>query len=78
MFVTSLQLDDMKQIIPLGKGKFVTIDSYGESRETRRSNIMVAAFAMIISALTVGAMLGIDITSPNSTPQHADPHRAYR
>ena len=68
----------MKQIIPLGKGKFVTIDSYGESRETRRGSIIVAAFAMLISALTVGAVLGIDITSPNTTTQHGYPHRTDR
>jgi hypothetical protein len=68
----------MKQIIPLGKGKFVTIDSYGESRETRRGSITVAAFAMILSALTVGAMLGIDITSPNTTTQHEYPRSTGR
>jgi beta-lactamase regulating signal transducer with metallopeptidase domain len=68
----------MKHIIPLGKGKFITLDSYGESHETRRGDIMVAVFAIIITIITVGAALGIDITSPNSTPQHADPHRAYR
>ena len=67
----------MKQIISLGKGKFVHLDSYGESNETRRGDIMVAALAIIITTVTVGAALGIDITSPNSTP-HADPHRAYR
>lgn len=77
VFVTSLQLTDMKQIIPLGKGKFVHLDSYGESHETRRGDIMVAAFAIIITTITVGAALGIDITSPNSTP-HANPHRSYR
>ena len=68
----------MKQIIPLGKGKFVHLDSYGEVSETRRGSIIVAAFAMIISALTVGAMLGIDITSPNTTTQHGYPHRTNR
>ena len=67
----------MKQIISLGKGKFVHLDSYGESNETRRGDIMVAALAIIITTVTVGAALGIDITSPNSTP-HANPHRAYR
>lgn len=75
--VTSLQLTDMKQIISLGKGKFVHLDSYGESRETRRGDIIVAAFAIIMTTIIVGAALGIDITSPNSTP-HANPHRSYR
>ena len=67
----------MKQIIPLGKGKFIHLDSYGESNETRRGDIMVVALAIIITTVTVGAALGIDITSPNSTP-HVTPHRAYR
>jgi beta-lactamase regulating signal transducer with metallopeptidase domain len=68
----------MKQIIPLGKGRFVHVDSYGASHETRRGSIIVAAFAMIISALTVGAVLGIDITSPNTTTQHGYTHRTDR
>jgi hypothetical protein len=67
----------MKQIIPLGKGRFVHVDSYGAS-QTRRGSIIVAAFAMIISAITVGAVLGIDITSPNTTTQHGYPHRTDR
>jgi hypothetical protein len=67
----------MKRIISLGKGKFVHLDSYGEVSETRRGSIIVAAFAIIISALTVGAVLGIDITSP-STTQHGYPHRTDR
>jgi hypothetical protein len=68
----------MKRIISLGKGKFVHLDSYGEVSETRRGSIIVAAFAMLISALTVGAALGIDITSPNTTTQHEYPHRTNR
>jgi hypothetical protein len=68
----------MKRIISLGKGKFVHLDSYGEVSETRRGSIIVAAFAMLISALTVGAVLGIDITSPNTTTQHEYPHRTNR
>jgi beta-lactamase regulating signal transducer with metallopeptidase domain len=78
VFGTSLQLTDMKQIISLGKGRFVHVDSYGASHETRRGSIIVAAFAMIISALTVGAVLGIDITSPNTTTQHGYTHRTDR
>lgn len=77
VFVTFLQLTDMKQIISLGKGKFVHLDSYGESHETRRGDIIVAALVIIITTITVGAALGIDITSPNSTP-HVDLRRSYR
>lgn len=52
----------------MGKGKYIHLDSYGEFYETRRSNWMVAAFALVIAALTAGAMLGVDITAPTSTP----------
>lgn len=68
----------MKQIVPLGKGKFMHLDSYGESRETRRWNLFIGVIAIAISSFTVGAMLGIDITSPNSTPQHDNTHRTDR
>ena len=68
----------MKRIISLGKGKFVHLDSYGEVSETRRGSIIVATFAVLISALTVGAVLGIDITSPSTTTQHGYPHRTNR
>lgn len=67
----------MKQIVPLGSGKFVTIDSYGESRETRRWNLFIGVIAIAISSFTVGAMLGIDITSPNTTPTHDNTHRTH-
>jgi hypothetical protein len=68
----------MKHIIPLGKGKFVTIDSYGESRETRRWNLFIGVIAIVISSLTIGAMLGIDITSPQSKPDYEQLHRTDR
>lgn len=68
----------MKQIVPLGSGKFVTIDSYGESRETRRWNLFIGAIALLISSLTIGAMLGIDITAPQSKPDYEQLHRPDR
>ena len=68
----------MKQIVPLGSGKFVTIDSYGESRETRRWNLFIGVIALLISSLTVGAMLGIDITAPQSKPDYEQLHRSHR
>lgn len=60
----------MKHIIPLGKGNLIQLDSYRESRETRRWNWVVAFFAILIATFTAGAMLGMDITSPNSKPTH--------
>jgi beta-lactamase regulating signal transducer with metallopeptidase domain len=51
----------------MGRGKYITLDSYGESRETRRGSIAVAIFSIIIAAISASALLGVDITSP-STP----------
>ena len=65
----------MKHIVPLGKGNLIHLDSYRESRETRRWNWVVASFAIIIAAFTAGAMFGIDITSANSTQQHDNTRR---
>lgn len=68
----------MKHIIPLGKGKFMHLDSYGESRKTRQWNLFIGVIAVAISSLTVGAMLGIDITAPNSAPDYEQLHRPDR
>ena len=68
----------MKHTVRLAKNQYVLLDSYGESHKTRRTtNLMIAFLAVLISTITVPAMLGIDITSP--TPQnHADTHRTRR
>jgi hypothetical protein len=63
----------MKQIYSMGKGKYITLDSYGESYETRRSNVVVFLLASIIAAITIAAALGVDITDP-SPKQHHDIH----
>ena len=55
----------------MGKGKYITLDSYGESNETRRSDVIVFLLASIIAAITIAAALGVDVTSP-STQQHHD------
>lgn len=68
----------MKHTVRLAKNQYVHLDSYGESNKTRRStNLMIAFLAVLISTITVPAMLGIDITS--LAPQnHADTHRPHR
>jgi len=57
----------MKRIYSMGKGKYVTLDSYGESHENRRWSIAIAAFSVIITIITATSLVGVDITSP-STP----------
>jgi beta-lactamase regulating signal transducer with metallopeptidase domain len=63
----------MKRICSLGKGRYIHLDSYGESHETRRSNVVVFLLASIIAAITIAAALGVDITDP-SPKQHHDIH----
>ena len=57
----------MKTIYSMGKGKYITLDSYGESRETRRWSIAIAIFSIIIAAISASALLGVDITSPSTS-----------
>jgi hypothetical protein len=57
----------MKQIYSMGKGKYVTLDSYGESHETRPWSLAIAFFSVIITVITATALVGVDVTSP-STP----------
>ena len=55
----------MKTIYSMGKGKYITLDSYGESRETRRFNVFCTLFVIAITCMTAGAMVGVDITNLN-------------
>jgi hypothetical protein len=58
----------MKHIVRLRPGRYVQLDSYGESHETPGSQLLVLVLGVLISALTVGALFGADITQFN--PQH--------
>ena len=67
----------MRTIYSMGKGKYVTLDSYGETHENRLANVLIATFAIILSAIAVPAALGIDITNLN--PKNNDTtHRTGR
>jgi len=60
----------MKQIYSMGKGKYITLDSYGESHETRRGSIAVALFSIVITVITATALVGVDITNPSAKQHH--------
>jgi hypothetical protein len=51
----------VKQILKLGNNRYIHLDSY-ESNETRGSQALVLVLSIIISALTVGALIGADLT----------------
>ncbi len=51
----------MKQIYSMGKGKYVTLDSYHASHETLGSKIIMTIFVVIIAGITGSAMVGVDL-----------------
>jgi hypothetical protein len=55
----------MKQIYSMGKGKYVTLDSYGESHENRRWSLAIALFSIVIATITATALVGVDVTQIN-------------
>ena len=55
----------MKQIYSMGKGKYITLDSYGESHETRPWSLAIALFSVIITVITATALVGVDVTQIN-------------
>jgi len=63
----------MKTIYSMGKGKYITLDSYGKSNETRRWSVAIALFSLVITTITATALVGVDITDP-SPKQHHDIH----
>lgn len=66
----------MRTIYSMGKGKYITLDSYGETHENRLGNVLVATFAIIIAVFTVPALLGVDITNINPQPTQNNAHTA--
>jgi hypothetical protein len=53
----------MKHIIKLGAKRYLHLDSYG-THETPLANITVGVLAVLIAALTTGALVGVDVTNP--------------
>ena len=60
----------MKHTTKLGPGRYIRLDSYGESRETRRFNILCTLVVIAITCMTATAMVGVDITNLN--PQQTE------
>ncbi|NBX50041.1 hypothetical protein EBT25_08885 [bacterium] len=52
----------------MGKGKYIHLDSYGESHETRRWSLAIAIFSLIIATITATALVGVDMTQLNPQP----------
>lgn len=56
----------MKHIIKLGAKRYLHLDSY-KTHETPLANITVGVLAVLIAALTMGALVGVDVTNPTQT-----------
>jgi len=55
----------MQHTTRLGRNRYIRLDSYGASRETRRFNFLCTLLVMAITVMTAGAMVGVDITNIN-------------
>jgi hypothetical protein len=64
----------MKTIYSMGKGKYIHLDSYGESHETRRWSFAIALFSLIIATISATALLGVDLTQLNPQPIQGQTH----
>ena len=58
----------MKTIYSMGKGKYITLDSYGETHETRLGSIAIALLALLLATISGMALLGVDPTNINPQP----------
>jgi hypothetical protein len=65
----------MKHTVRLSPGRFICLDSYYASHETRLSKICMAAITLVIASITATAVVGIDITNPTPTQQHDNTQR---
>ena len=59
----------MKHIIKLRPHHYLQVDSYKRQRHNKKSDMLFNALTILVficlSAITLGAALGIDITNPN-------------
>jgi hypothetical protein len=68
----------MKTIYSMGKGKYITLDSYPETHETRGGNIFVVLLSLLLAAITGMALVGVDPTNINPQPTHQINETAHR
>jgi hypothetical protein len=63
----------MKTIYSMGKGKYVILDSYGETHENRLGSIVIALLALLLATISGMALVGVDLTNINPQPVKAQP-----
>jgi hypothetical protein len=57
----------------MGKGKYVILDSYGETHENRLGSIAIALLALLLATISGMALVGVDLTNINPQPTKAQP-----
>lgn len=57
----------------MGKGKYVILDSYGETHENRLGSIAIALLALLLATISGMALVGVDPTNINPQPAKAQP-----
>jgi len=62
----------------MGKGKYITLDSYGETHETRLGSIAIALLALLLATISGMALLGVDPTNINPQSNPKQNHEALR
>ena len=68
----------MKTIYSMGKGKYVTLDSYVSQDKNRGGNIFVVLLSLLLAAITGMALVGVDPTNINPQPTHQINETAHR
>jgi hypothetical protein len=61
----------MKHIVKPDKGKYIQLDSDGERSAHPLESFIVGFFVAAIAAITVGAVLGTDVTKLIQMPNHS-------
>lgn len=61
----------MKHIVKLDRDKYVHLDSYGEPPAKYIESFLVVCMVLGMSIITVGAMLGTDVTKFIQMPNHS-------
>jgi len=59
----------MKTIYSMGKGKYIHLDSYGETHENRLGSIAIALLSLLLATISGAALVGVDITRINPQSQ---------
>ncbi len=63
----------MKRLYSMGRGKYIHMDSYPESHETRPvTKFLMTLFVLGVAITTAGGILGIDVTSPSTPLRHVN------